>query len=59
MKCPHHGVELEESIIWDRGKKVGRLFRCPHEGCGYKVTAPRERPRNRPAGQAAIDGGTG
>ena len=56
MKCPHHGEELEERIIWSDGKKVGRLFYCPHEGCEYKMTAQKERPRTRPAGQSAIDG---
>ena len=58
MNCPAHGDELVERLLWDKGKKVGRVMYCPHNGCEYQVKLPREeRPGRRRMGQTAIDGG--
>lgn len=57
MNCPAHKEELVERIIWNGGRKVGRLFYCPHEGCDFTVTPPKGRTQTRRAGQTAIDGG--
>lgn len=55
--CPTHGSELVEKLLWSQGKKIGRVWYCPADGCGYQVKEAREPSKMRKKGQSAIDGG--
>ncbi len=52
-QCPRCGGEMEESVSWSNGRKVGRVVRC--SACDYQAVRPVERTVSVASGQRRLE----